>query len=52
MLAAGSFDNHAHVFDLKEKSGRILSHHTDRVRSVHWNSEIPWLLVTGGDDSK
>jgi len=26
--------------------------HTDRVRSLQWNSELPWLLASAGDDSK
>jgi WD40 repeat protein len=26
-------------------------HHKDRVRSVIWNSELPWMLITGSDDS-
>ena len=52
MLAAAGSDSVVHVFDLKSLAGRRLEHHTNRVRSIHWNDEIPWLLVTGGDDSK
>ena len=52
IIAAASFDSTVHVYDLKQKTRNVLTLHTDRVRSVHWNSEIPWLLLSGGDDSK
>ena len=51
MLAAAGSDNDVHIFDLKKLEGRRLSFHKNRVRSIHWNSEIPWMLVSGGDDS-
>lgn len=28
-----------------------MKHHKDRVRSLIWNSEIPWMLISGADDS-
>ena len=52
ILAAGSFDNIVYIHDIKFEGSKELVFHTDRVRSVQWNSEIPWLLTSGGDDSK
>lgn len=52
ILAAGSFDKILRVHDVKENSVKDLVYHTDRVRSVQWSTEVPWLLVSGGDDSK
>jgi ribosome assembly protein RRB1 len=36
---------------LQENGHKSLEYHKSRVRSVHWNHEIPWLLISGGDDS-
>lgn len=29
-----------------------LKEHKDRVRSLVWNIEMPWLLISAADDSK
>jgi ribosome assembly protein RRB1 len=29
-----------------------LMFHKSRVRSLLWNHEMPWLLISGGDDSQ
>jgi len=52
ILAVGSFDNIVRVHDVKENSVKELAKHTDRARSVQWSTEVPWLLVSGGDDSR
>lgn len=52
ILAAGSFDNTVRVHDVRENSVKEMEFHTDRVRSLNWSSEVPWLLVSGGDDSR
>jgi len=39
------------VYDIKANTCREFLHHKDRVRSVIWNSELPWMLISGSDDS-
>lgn len=61
IIASGSADNTVRVWDTKnviyfwiisqEDGHKVLDHHKSRVRSVYWNSEIPWMLFSGGDDS-
>ena len=51
IIAAAGSDHVVHIFDLNEESGRRLEFHKNIVRSIHWCPEIPWLLVSGGDDS-
>jgi WD40 repeat protein len=36
---------------LQENGHEKLEYHKSRVRSVRWNYELPWLLISGGDDS-
>jgi len=36
---------------LQENGHKNLEYHKSRVRSLSWNYEIPWLLISGGDDS-
>ena len=50
LLVTGSFDNIVRVHDIKKGTVVALKHHTDRVRSVCWNHELPWMLVSAGDD--
>lgn len=52
MFATGSFDNVVRVFELKKNSCIELKHHKDRVRSIQWNSEMPWMLISAGDDQR
>ena len=52
ILAAGSFDNIVRVHDTKFTGHKELEFHNDRVRSLLWSSEIPWMLTSGADDSK
>lgn len=40
------------VHDTKFTGFKELVFHTDRVRSLMWSTEIPWLLTSGADDSK
>jgi len=40
------------VHDTKFTGHKELEFHTDRVRSLLWSSEIPWMLTSGADDSK
>ena len=40
------------MHDVKDNSVKDMNFHTDRIRSVQWSTEVPWLLVSGGDDSK
>jgi WD40 repeat protein len=51
VLATGSFDNIVRVFDLKKKTTLLLKEHKDRVRSLTWNYELPWMLISAADDS-
>ena len=62
ILASGSADNSVKVWDIKnvsifyssylqENGHKNLEYHKSRVRSVSWNYEIPWLLISAGDDS-
>jgi ribosome assembly protein RRB1 len=37
--------------NLQENGHKNLEFHKSRVRSVCWNYELPWLLISGGDDS-
>ena len=39
------------VHDTEFDGFKELVYHQDRVRSVLWSTEIPWLLASGGDDS-
>ena len=39
------------MFDIKSDGVKALQFHTDRVRSLQWNHEFPWMLTTGADDS-
>jgi WD40 repeat protein len=38
------------VIDTASNSKKVLKH-AERVRSLIWNTEIPWLLISGSDDS-
>ena len=49
-MAFGSFDSYVRVYCLKDKSTSLLKGHTHRVRALHWNTEVPSILVSGGDD--
>ena len=51
ILATGAFDNVIRVHDTEFDGFKELVYHQDRVRSVQWSTEIPWLLASGGDDS-
>ena len=51
IMAAGSFDGTVRIISYVDQH-KILEGHKDRVRSLEWNSEIPWLLVSGADDSQ
>ena len=52
LFAVGSFDGSVYhcKFSGQEIEKHELVYHTDRVRSLSWNSEIPWLLITASDD--
>jgi WD40 repeat protein len=55
MFAVGSFDNSVYSCTLDESNNIDITHlvyHTDRVRSLSWNSEIPWLLISASDDQQ
>lgn len=52
MLAVGSFDKIVRVHDIKKNTIVSLNQHKDRVRSVEWNYEMPWMLVSAADDSQ
>lgn len=52
MFATGSFDFSVRVHDIKANTVTVLNQHKDRVRSLVWNHELPWMLVTAGDDSQ
>jgi len=52
IIAAGSFDNIVRVLDIKMEGFKELTFHTDRVRSLMWSTEIPWMLTSGADDSR
>ncbi len=51
MLAVGSFDKVVRVHDIKKNTTVCLNMHKDRVRSVVWNYEMPWILISAADDS-
>jgi len=51
VFATGSFDNNVRVHDIKKNSILIFKEHKDRVRSLVWNCELPWMLITAADDS-
>jgi WD40 repeat protein len=50
-LAVGSFDKVVRVHDTKTNKVVALNMHKDRVRSVVWNYEMPWILISAADDS-
>ena len=51
-MAAACFDNNVYVFDIKYDGSKVFEFHTDRVRSLIWNTELPWHLTSAADDSK
>ena len=51
VFATGSFDNVARVHDLSKDTTVELNKHKNRVRTVVWNHELPWLLISACDDS-
>lgn len=51
-LAVGDFGYNVNVHNIKKDSCVKLSQHKDRVRSVAWNHELPWMLISAGDDQK
>lgn len=54
VLASCSFDHKVRLYDLSLNTSapnKVLSFHKERVRSLSWNSEIPWMLITASDDN-
>lgn len=51
IFAAGSFSNEVQVWDTQNQGAKSLKFHTDRVRSLSWNYELPWMLITAADDA-
>lgn len=52
IVATGSFDNAVRVHDIKKNTITTLLEHKDRVRSLVFNPEMPWILVSAADDSQ
>lgn len=50
IIATGSFDNIVRIHDIKKNTVIELKEHKDRVRSLVWNHEIPWMLISAADD--
>ena len=57
LIAVGSFDHNVYLVSLEEgKSSEAtcevtpLKYHSDRVRSLSWNHELPWILISAADD--
>ena len=51
VFVTGSFDNVVRVHDLSKDTTVELNKHKNRVRTVVWNHELPWLLISACDDS-
>ena len=52
LIATGSFDHKIRVHDIKKNTVVELCEHKERVRSILWNSELPWMLISGADDAQ
>lgn len=52
MFATGSFDYVVRVHDIKKNNVVELREHKDRVRSLAWNHELPWMLCSASDDTQ
>lgn len=54
VIASSSFDHIVRLYDLRDsESGpkKLLKFHTERVRSLSWNTELPWMLISAADNS-
>jgi WD repeat-containing protein 17 len=52
MFAFGSSDGKVRVHSLADNSTMVLAGHKNRVRALHWNTELPYLLISGSDDNQ
>jgi WD40 repeat protein len=51
-VGSGSADSVVRVWDIKNNGHKSLQYHKQSVRSLAWNYEIPWLLISGCDNSE
>lgn len=49
-IASGSDDATVRVWKMGEKGHMTLSGHTSNVRALTWNTEVPWMLLSGAWD--
>jgi WD40 repeat protein len=50
-IAFGSFDAKLRVHSFNDNQTTTLVAHTGRLRALHWNTELPNIIVSGGDDN-
>lgn len=51
MIAFSSFDGKVRVYNFADRSTFEFEGHKGAVRALSWNSELPYLLISGADDS-